>query len=57
MRIDDRWYNIDTRPTFIEILKLTICNQKHKMLLQMILLNLLLPKNSLGENDADLKDR
>ena len=55
--IDDRWYNIDTRPTFIEIIKLTNCNQKHNMLLQMILLNVLLPKNSLGENDADLKDR
>ena len=41
---------IDTRQPFIEIIK-------HKMLLQTILLNLLLPKNSLGQTNADLKDR
>ena len=45
---------------FIEIIKETLCYcdiKNCQMLLQIILLNLLLPKFSFGENDADLKDR
>ena len=29
---------------------------KHKMLLQLIILNLFLPRNGLGENDTDILD-